>query len=88
MGQRVFDTVEQAVKELKLDRRRRWHEFAGEVVRAEWYTHPCSGCSHYDEGNFKYSNGCDECGYTGKHRGVYPVPAIDKAGNIVKVKPQ
>lgn len=73
----VFSSVEEAVKLLKLDRRRKWWEFQGEVIRDEKITMECSGCD---------GGGCHECGYCGKRITYFPIPAIHPStGNPVKV---
>lgn len=90
MAHKIFDTVEEAVKELKLDRRRKWFEFSGEVVYNHYYTAPCSGCSCDCSDGYGCSHGnagCHECGYTGKSRDAVPVPAMWPDGDFVKVRP-
>lgn len=75
----VFESVDQAVKLLKLDKRHRWYEFQGEVIYDLKYTAPnsCTGCD---------GGGCHECGYTGKRVAYCPIPAIHPiTGNTVKV---
>lgn len=84
-----FDTVEQAIKELKLDRRRKYFEWSGDLVFNAWYTSPCSGCSCDCSDGYGCSHGnagCSECGYTGKRRGAYPQPIFHPNGSIVKIK--
>lgn len=84
----VFDTVEQAVEILKLDRRHKWEEFCGELVYPYKYSYACSGCTKQQEmqESPKKGCGCDECGYTGRRRDVVPVPAFMPDGSIVKIK--
>jgi hypothetical protein len=72
-----FDTVEEALKALKLDKRHKWEEFCGELTYPLWFTAPCSGCD---------GCGCDECGYQGKRRRVVPIPAFMPNGETVKIK--
>lgn len=72
-----FNSLEEAIKELQLDRRRKWHVWENTVIFDYWYTHPCSGCD---------GCGCHECGYKGKRRSLVPVPALDKNNNIVTIK--
>jgi hypothetical protein len=73
----IFDSVDDAVKQLKLDKRHKWFEFMGEVVYHHSYTHICSGCD---------GGGCQECGYHGKSRTGCPIPALHpNTGNPVKV---
>jgi len=73
----VFSSVDEAIKLLKLDKRRKWWEFQGEVIRDEKITMYCSGCD---------GGGCDECGYCGKRITYFPIPAIHPiTGNPVKV---
>lgn len=74
---KVFKSVDEAVSELKLDKRHKWEEFNGEVVHPHWYSSPCSGCD---------GGGCRECGYKGNSRKVVPVPALNVDGSIVKVE--
>ena len=85
---KVYESVEEAVKELNLDKRHKWYNFYGEVVYNYKYSHPCSGCTENNEMTTvpKRGLGCDECGYSGRRRSVVPVPAFRKDGNIVKVK--
>jgi len=74
----VFYSVDDAVKQLKLDRRHKWFEFMGEVVYHYSYTHTCTGCD---------GGGCHECGYHGKAKTGCPVPAMHPdTGNPVKVR--
>lgn len=85
-----FESVEQAVKELKLDRRTKYFEFLGNLVFNVKHTSPCSGCSCDCSDGYGCNHGnagCRECGYTGKRRGVYPMPIFHPNGNIVKIKP-
>jgi len=73
----VFSSVDEAVKLLKLDKRHKWWEFSGEVIRDGKYTTYCTGCD---------GGGCHECGYCGKRISYYPVPAIHPlTGNPVKL---
>ena len=76
----VFSSVDEAVKMLKLDRRRKWFEWEGIVVYNMWYTAPksCTGCD---------GGGCQECRYTGNRKSCVPVPAFMPDGSIVKVCP-
>ena len=62
-----FNTIEQAISELRLDRRRKWFEWSGKIVRNEKVTLECSGCD---------GGGCSECGYSGKRVRCFPVYAI------------
>lgn len=72
----VFNYVDEAVKALKLDRRRKYFEWSGKLVYNGYVTTPCSGCSEYNEGCYDSSSGCHECGYTGKRRTCYPCCVI------------
>jgi len=88
MMSKIFDSVEVAVKELKLDRRHKWYEWLGQLVYTYKYTAPCSGCSCDCSDGYGCSHGasgCHECGYTGKRRGAVPVPAFSD-GDFVKIK--
>lgn len=74
----TFNSVDEAIKLLKLDRRRKWFEFQGEVVHHHSYTITCTGCD---------GGGCHECGYHGKSVSGCPIPAIHpNTGNPVKLK--
>lgn len=83
-----YESVESAVKELKLDRRHKWYEFNGELIFDGKYTTPCTGCSCDCSDGYGCSHGnsgCGECGYTGKRRGFYPVPAFNPDGSTVRI---
>lgn len=56
----------------KLDGRRKYFIWEGEVCIDKKYTHPCSGCAC----NCCHTRGagCFECGFTGKRVGSVPVP--------------
>jgi len=84
----VFDSVADAVKKLKLDKRHKWEEFCGELVYPYKYSHACSGCAEQKEMQQTPQKGCGchECGYTGRKRDVVPVPAFMPDGSIVKVR--
>lgn len=74
----VFESVEEAVQKLKLDRRHKWYEFMGEVIYDYKYSHTCTGCD---------GGGCHECGYHGNAITCCPVPALHpNTGNPVKVR--
>ncbi len=73
----IFETAQEAIKTLKLDRRRKLEVWQGNLCYPYWYTIICTGCD---------GGGCHECGYHGKSRSVVPVPALDKDGNIVEIK--
>ena len=73
----VFDSVEQAVKMLKLDRRHKWEEWNGELSYPYKYSHTCTGCD---------GGGCHECGYHGNAITYVPVPVFMPDGSIVKVR--
>ena len=72
-------TLEYAIEKYKLDRRKKWFAYCGNVVYNFKYTQPCSGCSEQKEysANTEIGGGCHECGYTGKRRSSCPVPAMD-----------
>ena len=76
---KVFSTVGEAVRTLKLDRRHKWFEWMGQVVYNFKYTAPnsCTGCD---------GGGCFECGGTGKRVSHVPVPAFMPDGSIAKVE--
>lgn len=72
----IFTSIEEAVSELHLDRRRKYIIYGNELIYAEKITLPCSGCDNRE--------GCPECGYTGKRVDWYPQPVwIGK--KIVKI---
>lgn len=75
----IFDSVEQAVSMLKLDRRHKWYEWEGKLIYDLRYVAPnsCTGCN---------GGGCHECGYTGKRVNYAPVPAFMPDGSMVKIK--
>lgn len=77
----VFSSVEEAVRLLKLDKRRKWFEWRGDLVYDMKYTAPnsCTGCD---------GGGCRECGGTGKRVSHVPIPAFLPNGDIVKVVSQ
>lgn len=87
--QEIYDSAEHAIKELKLDRRRKWEVFRDGLYYPHRYTAPCSGCSCDCSDGYGCSHGnsgCEECGYTGKRRDVVPIPAIGKNGNPILIK--
>lgn len=74
-----FNSVEEAVCTLKLDRRRKYFKFCGTLTYNQWYTAPCSGCSCDCSDGYGCNHGnagCSECGYTGKRRDGYPIPVF------------
>ena len=81
-----FDSIEEAVNELHLDRRFKYDLYGNELVYSIRVTVPCSGCNEWSEGkgeNIDYG-GCSECGYTGKVRNYYPQP-IHPNGKAIKI---
>lgn len=74
----VFNSVEEAISTLKLDRRHKWYEFMGTLVYDVKYTAPnsCTGCD---------GGGCHECGYTGKRVQYCPMSAFTPNGKLVKI---
>lgn len=59
----------------RLDRRRKYFIWMGDVCFNEKYTGACSGCS--DDSEYAIASiggGCFECGYTGKRISFVPVP--------------
>jgi hypothetical protein len=85
---RVYDSVEDAVNELKLDRRYKWKEWRGELIYTLWYTSYCTGCTECGEMTNPpaIGSGCHECGYTGKRRSPVPIPATMPDGSPVKIQ--
>jgi len=89
MQDNIFNSVEEAVKQLKLDRRHKWFEMGGQVFYNHRFTSPCSGCScDCSDGNgCSHGNaGCRECGYKGRVRDGVPVPAWTKEGDFVLIR--
>jgi hypothetical protein len=82
----TFESVEDAIKELKLDRRVKWDEYNGCLGRSVWYTEHCWACSEYsDTGQHMYSAGCRECGFTGRRRREFHEPYMHE-GKFVAIK--
>lgn len=83
-----FDSVDQAIEMLNLDRRHKWEEFCGELVYPYKYSHACSGCTETKEmqSTPERGSGCHECGYKGRVRNVVPVPAFMPDGSTVKIR--
>jgi len=71
-----FESVDEAIQALKLDKRHKWEEFNGEIVYSFWYSSTCTGCD---------GGGCRECGYKGNTRKVVPIPALMPDGSIAKI---
>jgi hypothetical protein len=83
-----FETIEDAVRELKLDRRRKYFVWCGELIYAHKYTAPCSGCScdcSDGHGCNHKNSGCEECGYTGKRKSSVPIPVYK---TTVRITPE
>jgi len=76
MKDTTFKSVEEAIEFLGLDRRHKWFEFSGEIVRNGKVSLGCSGCD---------GNGCRECGGKGKRVQNFPIPVIVN-GSPVKIK--
>lgn len=68
--------VKEAVNKHKLDKRRRWFSWYGNIVYNSWISLQCSNC---------YGGGCFECGGKGKSRHPVPIPAFDEKGNTISV---
>lgn len=69
----------------RLDRRRKYEIFEGEVCEIGYWVGPCSGCHEtmdghpfpgqtYDKNGVALGAGCSECGYTGKRRHYEAIP--------------
>lgn len=59
----------------KLDGRRKYFLWNGEVCFNDKFTGGCTGCMSDDEySTDRIGSGCHECGYTGKSVQHYPVP--------------
>lgn len=78
-GKEYFESIECAIKELKLDRRHKWFEWEGDLVRNYKFLIECTGCN---------GAGCKECGNKGKIYSCCPVPAFNEDRVIVKIKNQ
>lgn len=63
----IYNSVQDAVKGLSLDKRFKYNTFYQELVYSEKVTVVCSGCE---------GGGCYECGYSGKDRRCYPQSII------------
>ena len=84
----TYNTIEEAVKDLKLDRRRKYGTHLGELIYSIKYTAPCSGCSCDCSDGYGCNHGnagCQECGYKGKRIDYAPVPIQTKEGHFVKI---
>lgn len=84
-----FESVEQAVSMLNLDKRRNWGTFNGKLCYGSKCTIPCSGCSCdcSDGYGCSHSNsGCHECGYTGKRRSYFPVFYVTSNEELVVIR--
>lgn len=68
-------TIKQVVNKHKLDKRSNYFAYYGMVVKNVWHTTVCTGCD---------GDGCHECGYQGKVRGIYPEAILDKDENPIK----
>lgn len=67
--------LKEAIDKYKLDRRRNWFAFCGNIVYDFKFTNYCSYCT----------NGCGNCGYTGKLRTSCPVPAMNENNEPIKI---
>lgn len=89
MESEIYESIEHAIEELKLDRRHKWEVFNETLCYPHYYTAPCSGCSCDCSDGYGCNHGnsgCHECGYTGKRRDVAPIYAIGKNGYAVTIK--
>ena len=82
-------TIEEAEKVVghKLDRRRNYYSFFGDIYYNTSFTAACSGCS--DDGEYASSSigsGCHECGYTGKRVQHWPVPVFMDDRKTVEIQ--
>lgn len=87
----VYESAEEAIKDLKLDRRHKWKVVGGILCYPFKYTTPCTGCSCDCSSGYGCNHGnagCRECGYTGRRRDVAPIPALDKNDYPVIIKPK
>lgn len=74
-----MDYIQIGVAELlagkRLDRRRKYFIWDGDVCYEAKFTTVCSGCASDDPyTNEEKGCGCQECGYTGKRRDSIPYP--------------
>lgn len=59
----------------RLDRRRKYFIWDGDVCFAAKFTSICTGCASEDPYVYEQKGGgCFECGYTGKRRDSVPIP--------------
>jgi len=73
-----FYTKEEAIVNFRLDRRKKWFVYCGNICYNHEYTAPCLYCN---------GEGCHECGFQGKLRSSCPIPAFDPAtGNTINVE--
>ena len=72
-----YASEEEAISKMKLDKRHKWYEFMGELIRDGKYKMTCWDCGGI---------GCQTCGYKMNTWQKIPIPALDKNnGNPVKI---
>ncbi len=65
----MFNSLEEAILTLKLDRRRKYSLYGNQLVYSTWATMPCTGCSCECSDGYGCNHGnsgCEDCGYTKK----------------------
>jgi len=86
----TFNSVKEAVKTLRLDRRHKWADLNGELYYPHTYSYPCSGCScdcSDGHGCSHGNSGCHECGYKGRSRRSIPIFEIRNGEPVKILKP-
>lgn len=81
MAERLHWKDAERITGKRLDRRRRYEVFGGEVGEVVSFVDACSGCTEvgdYESGPER-GGGCHECGYTGRRRQTHFVP-VDCGG--------
>ena len=84
-AERVAPTLGALVRNLGLDRRKRYVEWQGVLCTVERATIDCPGCTdHGGHGERHGPYGCRECGHTGKRRITFPEP-VTVDGQLVEI---
>lgn len=72
-----YVSVNEAVTKMKLDKRHKWYEFMGDLIRDGKYKMTCWDCDGV---------GCPTCGYRKVKWSSFPIYELDKNnGNPVKI---
>ena len=87
MSDTIFQSIDEAVSTLKLDRRRKYIQLNEGLFYSQKYSHPCSGCTETPEmtNSPERGSGCHECGYNGRVRDAVPIPVFMSDGSSVKI---